>query len=179
VPDRQSLSLQIVECYSCRQQHGAVELKAFAKPPEPWTHFYVCPTNGDPVPVALKMRNGNAIEYLRKVVADLDTAQVRGRWLSAIFYIQEDGGVMLLHNQFDWPHKAFETAIDLFKQQAAKSGGLPEAGPLPIGTPPKPGDVVKIPLAQLFNRNGNGQQQPDSANDQAAGASAKAADGPA
>lgn len=126
-------TIQIVQCYSCGEQHGAVQLQPYVKPSPPWTHWFCCPTNGDPVPLTLIYQENQpeqAVELNRRVVSDFAKAYGNGRWLAAIFFVDGDkvySGI----NASEWPHKEYETALALLQQHAEKHGGLPKPEPLP------------------------------------------------
>lgn len=130
------LSLHVLSCYSCGQQHENISLHQFSKPNPPWTHWFTCPISGDPVCMTVVLKGETPVEQCRKVIADLDRAMIAGRYLSAIFYMSAKDRVTLQWVSEDFPHKEYETCQKLLADECAKQGGLPApVGPLPRANP--------------------------------------------
>lgn len=142
---KRALTLQVLTCYSCGEKHDGVALHAFNKPAEPWSHWYSCPTNGDPVPLSVGFKDELPVEYPRRVIGDLDRAMQHGKFLAVIFYVDAKGVVYCQWNAQDFPHAAFEACQKLFAEQCAKNGGLPAPlEPLPRANNSRTFDASKL-----------------------------------
>jgi hypothetical protein len=106
--DRQNITVH--QCAACDGRHENIEVHDFNRPRPPFTHWYTCPALGDPVPLCLAMlKSGEAIELNGPVCQALAEAQIAGRFLVAVFFVQ-DGVLMLRRTTYKFPAvEYFET----------------------------------------------------------------------
>ena len=88
--------LTVHKCAACDGKHEGIVMNEYTRPPAPFTHWYNCPTIGDPVPVALAMmHNGAGLELNGPVCQALAAAQVAGMFLAMVCY--HDDGKLRMH----------------------------------------------------------------------------------
>jgi hypothetical protein len=99
--DRQNLNVH--QCAACDGQHENIEVHDYNRPQPPFTHWYMCPTLGDPVPIALAMlKEGQALELNGPICQALAEAQIAGRFMVAVFMIK-DGQLLLRRTTHKFP----------------------------------------------------------------------------
>lgn len=103
--------LTVHKCAACDGKHEGIVMSEYTRPPAPFTHWYDCPTLGDPVPVALAMMtNGGGMELNGPVCHALAAAQVAGRFMVMVCY-HEDGKLRMRVTTNKFPTgDYFETA---------------------------------------------------------------------
>lgn len=84
--------VRIQECAACGASHADVALTEYNKKIGPFTHWYACPTLGDPCQLALLSLNGeDGIELSGPICAALTEAQFAGRYMVAIWFLDAEG----------------------------------------------------------------------------------------
>lgn len=151
--------LDLEQCYCCGDKHWSVQLTPYRHDNTPYTHWYNCPKNGDPVPMTIEMRKDGPVEINRKIVRDLDEALAHGNFMCAIFFVGKDGKIQLRWHTHLFPHSQFdETAAVLARHNTANGGIAKPTEPLPRGKPRS--QTFKIPQ-ELFRQPapaaGNGE----------------------
>lgn len=87
--------VNVHKCGACDNRHDDIEIKEFARQLPPFTHFYICPNVGDPVPLTLAMMSdGNGMELHGPTMQSLACARMAGRWIAVVGYI-EDGKLLI------------------------------------------------------------------------------------
>lgn len=129
-PLRSGAFLRIIDCYSCHGGHDHQPITPYRTENPPWTHWFLCPTNNEPVPMTISLKNDSPVETSRKILADLDEAFGNGAMLCAIFFPVR-GKLELRWHTNKFPHSQFEPAVNLLREHHEKHGGLPAPTPLP------------------------------------------------
>ena len=151
--------LVIHDCYSCHERHDHVAVTPYRTDNSPWTHWYACPTNGDPVPMTIQVKGENPVEVCRRIMRDVDEALAAGSLMSAIFYVGRDGKLKMRWMTDKFPFGYFDETSRLLAEHNAKNGGITKpVEPLPRAQPHK--QVFKVP-EELFRQQppgpGNGE----------------------
>lgn len=147
--DTTGQKLNVTNCPSCDAPHQDLEISSFNKHTPPWTHWFTCPSTGDPVPLTLVMVDPKSgIEVNNVIIRNLVHAQQRGAYMVSIFRI-EDGQVKLDRTTFNFPTGDFVNCISLLKADLEREIGPPQAVPL------KDADD-QAPLVNLFGNPGGG-----------------------
>jgi len=107
--------LSIRECAACGGQHADLEIHEYKHRTPVGTHWFICPTTGDPVGLTLVMMDGqNGLEVHERIVLSLIEAQKSDSYLSAIFRIDE-GLVKLTRTTHNFPTGDFSKCLGLLK----------------------------------------------------------------
>lgn len=138
-------NLTVHKCAACDGKHEAIQMREFTRPPHPFTHFYLCPTLGDPVPVALAMMHaGTAMELRGPVCQGLAAAQVCGRFMAVIFWHDDENKLRMYFHEEKFPMgDYFETAdqkgvMGMLKQQLEANAGTLQQQAMRRAQTPKP-----------------------------------------
>lgn len=137
--------LDVHKCAACDGRHDAIQVQSFNRPVQPYTHWYQCPTLGDPVPISIAMLTaGDAIELDGPVCQALAEAQIAGRWLVAVFHIDVDGRLILRRSSQKFPtgdllqsaeHKG---CIGLLKENFEQEVGTQQPQEMRTAATPRP-----------------------------------------
>ena len=122
--------LSIAECPACDGKHAGLEIHQFNRPSGPFTHWFTCPSQGDPVPLSLMMlKDGEGFELNTKVCQAVAAAQMSGRYLIAVFYINHDNNLLLERTTHKFP------PADFFESKESKGvmGLLRESLEMEVG----------------------------------------------
>lgn len=130
--------MSINDCPACGGKHTDLIIKESNRPSAAGTHWYLCPTLGDPCFVTLAaVQTGEAIELDGPVCQALARAQMSGQWLVMVAHMQQDGSFRYNRMAFKFPHAKFEELIGHFSKDLGSEIGplqpakMAEAGPLP------------------------------------------------
>jgi hypothetical protein len=123
-------NITVHQCAACDGRHENIEVRDYNRPQPPFTHWYMCPNLGDPVPIALAMlHDGQALELNGPVCQALAEAQIAGRFLVAVCMIK-DGKLLLRRTTHKFPAaEYFET-----KESAGVMGTLRKNLEQEVGT---------------------------------------------
>lgn len=139
--------LNIQNCFACDGSHQGVEIHTFATAAnQPWTHWYQCPTCGDPVPLMLVQRKAKLVEVDNAIIHQLVEAQESGRYMVAIF--RPGGQLQLARTTQNFPIDQFSDAVGELQRNLDREVGPPEQKPLERAAP--------APLVNLFNEAAEG-----------------------
>ena len=171
-------NLTVQKCAACDGKHEAIQMREYARRPVPFTHYYLCPTLGDPVPVALAMMtNGGAMELSGTICQALAAAQVSGRFMVATFWLDDDRRLrMHLHEQkfptgdyFEDVENGRKGVLGLLREQFEKTTGTLQQQAMRRAATPKP---IRELFGNAAPQQGVDQQQfkipPESADAMAA-----------
>ena len=130
--------MSINDCPACGGKHTDLTIKESNHPGAAGTHWYLCPTLGDPCFVTLAaMDNGEVIELEGRVCQMLARSQMSGQWLIAGAFQKPDGRFEFWRHSFKFPHGHFPELIKMFRENLEAEIGplqpekMAEAGPLP------------------------------------------------
>lgn len=144
------LSVNVVECPACGQKHEALDIQSFKTASPPWTHWYTCPVNGDPVPITLDTKGSVPIEVNNTIIQSLVKAQETGAYLTAVFR-SKDGEVILERTSHQFP-TTFESkdgkssTFDDVLSQLLRDDLRKDIGPPPRKEPLAIADVKAEPI---------------------------------
>lgn len=140
--DTAEMQLKIENCYSCNGPHEGLACHGYKTGHAPFTHWYTCPTTGDPCTLTLKHRKNQNAELNRDVLGALTEAQQAGTFMVIICFVEE--GVMQYRRMtFAFPHNFFHNVATDVKVDLEKEIGPPPAGDMEAGDPK--------PLTNLFS----------------------------
>lgn len=107
-------SLNMRQCPSCDGSHEAIIVKELAKPAGSFTHWFSCPNTGDPVSLSLAMlKSGGGIELNGPVCQSLAEAQMAGRWMIAIWHIDQNNAIQCSKHSTKFPVGDYFTQKDI------------------------------------------------------------------
>ena len=162
--DVRGSKLNIRKCPACDAAHQNLVVNEYNKPQGVFTHWFHCPTIQDPVSVSLLMlRSGDAIELSGPVCQSLANAQVAGRYLAVVFYVDEEGKLHMERTTSNFPVADFYETKDRpgcigmlrksFEDEVGKQAPqtMSRARPKPLRT--LVGDAVNA--AEEEDRNGD------------------------
>ena len=184
LPEQQ---VSIHKCAACDNRHDVVELHEYGRIQPPFTHWYECPTLGDPVPVTIGMMgDGTGMELSGPTMQSLARAAKSGRWMAVVFYVEDtDQGRMVkmeTHTQRfprsdffeDGDHKG---CLGLLREWCERDAGVqapqamqPAKRPVPLrslnGNAAPEAEKQRIPLNSLMNRVSESMKPADGTNGQ-------------
>lgn len=100
--------LSVQHCEACDGRHEGLQVFSYVRPRTVHTHWYKCPTVGDPVPISLiGLSDGRGILIDSDVCRALVNAQLAGRWCVAFFIVTADGQLTAQHKTHRFPHGDF------------------------------------------------------------------------
>jgi hypothetical protein len=131
-------------CAACQGSHRDIDIHEFQTPQRPWTHWYTCPTLGDPCPVALaQMRNGEGMNLDGDVCQSLAAAQQSGQWLVAVFWIDEERRIQCRRSVNKLPLSDVPRIVQMFKDSCQEIiGGA--AQPEQMAEAPKLSPIMSL-----------------------------------
>lgn len=129
------MQVRIPKCSACGQEHPDVEVGALATPQQPFTHWYQCPTNGDPVLLALLTVEDQAPEVIHAQILQAVTRCMLAKKYLIAFFRVEAGQVWCDPPVYDgWPDGDFDAAIrllaDQFEKLKPQPSEMPKADPI-------------------------------------------------
>lgn len=147
-------TVSVHECQACDSHHDGVEIRQLQRQLGMFTHFYTCPTLGDPVYCCLAMlKGGSAIELNGPICNALAEAQLCGRFVVAVGYYDAQGGLRVFKSSHKFP------VVDYFETPEHKNfmGNLREIFEREVGQPvPQPMREAPLPKP-LVNLLGKGR----------------------
>jgi len=109
-------------CYACDAMHNALPLHAYKRSVPPWSHWYTCPTLGEPVSLTIVTDGKGNVEIANSVLRSLADATRCGRYMVAIWYL--DGGkIMMTRTTCEYPQGEFAASVRLLDSDLAKEAG--------------------------------------------------------
>ena len=143
--DTTGQKLNVTQCAACDGPHESLDVQSFKRLTPPWTHWFMCPSTNDPVPLCLVMKDAEqGIEVSSTIVSKLIQAQVTGSYLVAIVR-RNDDKLQLDRVTHNFPTNDFAGAVKLLDDDLTKEVGPPEAGTMQQARP--------APLVNLFQQN--------------------------
>lgn len=142
-------SLNIRHCYACDGIHHQLEVKQFNTSRPPWTHWFICPTTGDAVPVTLVIHGQAFLEVNNDILRKMVVAQATGEFLVAIFSMHRNNREKPISMEWvseNFPIAEMRTCAKIFGEDLQRQYGPPAAEPMAQATPQK-----MEPLTRLFN----------------------------
>lgn len=89
--DARGVPFNISKCGACDGSHEHLTIMEYARQPGPFSHWFVCPNTGDPVNVTLgTLPSGEGLEFNGAVIQDLAKAQMAGRYMAIICYVEAE-----------------------------------------------------------------------------------------
>lgn len=89
--DARSLGINIHNCGACDGSHECLQVNEYARPLAPFTHWFMCPNTHDPVNLTLgMMKSGEGLEFHAGIIQDLAKAQIAGRYMVIVCYVDAD-----------------------------------------------------------------------------------------
>jgi len=93
--DVKGRTVGIKKCDSCDGAHEGVAMQAFVRQNSPFTHWFTCPVTGDAVPVSLVgLTSGDAINLESRVLQRFVEAQISGRYVVLVSFVNAEGKLM-------------------------------------------------------------------------------------
>lgn len=135
--------LDVRHCPVCDGMHNGLPVTAFAKQTPPWTHWFTCPTTGDPVPLTLVMMSPDrGIEINNVLIRALVHAQSTNAYMVAIFRV-EDGQIKLDRTTHNFPTGDFVNCVTLLRQDLDREMGPPQQT-IPLQPAVNPNPVINL-----------------------------------
>jgi hypothetical protein len=144
-------TIDIHLCDACGGEHEAVKLHPYAMPKPPFTHWYSCPANTDPVPLAVMNHASGPVQLHTKVIRDLVMAQLHGPMLVYIASVV-NGRVIKTRHCFSFPKELYADVYGWLQEDLDKDSGVLPAPTAPlrranlrdvlVATPPPVADAV-------------------------------------
>lgn len=133
---------KIERCAACGEGHE-VEAKTVNARRALYTHWYECPTNGDPVSFRISQAGENTRVIMDAIAKSLETADAADAFLVAVFHpFDSSQRVKLFRHTHNFPHHLFSKCVDTLRQNLDQEAGeLPEVE-LPMGVPRRRRDIT-------------------------------------
>jgi len=166
-------TIDLLECFSCGSKHEKIPLHEYNLPNPPWTHYFTCPTSGDPVSIATAEVAGKPTIIHQDVANFLAVAKRAGHYLVAVFHKPEIGSITEQHplklsmrtEEFDlsWGETAWVMLRDELRKMRDQELGI---DPVDENDYPRPTpiDPSTLPGLNLFSANDEIQEIADEAN---------------
>lgn len=121
-------TIDIDTCPACRQRHEEVKLHPYVNAQPPFTHWYSCPENTDPVPLTIAMHNGLPNVLNSGILRNLIQAHLHGNYLVMITSLPQGAARLVTHRhtlnfQRD---RAAEATSWVLSELEAEAGVLPK-----------------------------------------------------
>lgn len=158
--DARGMGIRVTNCGACDGTHDDLKVNEYARPLGPFTHWFMCPTLHDPVNLTLAMlKTGDGLELDGPVCRKLAEAQIAGRWMVIICYVDSSGGADALKYQRNG-HKFPSGDVYPSKQSKGLVGLLMEDLEREFGPaqPVEMKQVVPHPLRSLLGKAENAVQ---------------------
>ena len=114
---------ELVECHeynATSASHGGTKL---------WSHWFTCPTTGDPVSVLIQIDDGKVYEVEPEIIGSIMQARKAGKYVVAVFRQEPAGNGMWITHCTQHPHDFltdhFGTCVNLLKDAFDKVVGPP------------------------------------------------------
>ena len=151
------MAVRIPTCPACGEEHTDVPVKSLTTAQPPFTHWFSCPVNGDPVPMSLLMVDDKtAVAVHNRILQAVVQCLVARRYLIAFFRV-EQGRIYCDPPIFDeFPTGDFGRAIGLLYAQLKvtldrQDLDIPaEHGLLEQAKAPMPTAPALLPKVKLF-----------------------------
>jgi len=155
-------TIDLLECFSCGSKHEKIPLHEYNLPNPPWTHYFTCPTSGDPVSIATAEVAGKPTIIHQDVANFLSVAKRAGHYLVAVFHKPEIGSITEQHplklsmrtEEFDlsWGETAWVMLRDELRRMRDQELGV---DPVDENDYPRPTpiDPSTLPGLNLFSDN--------------------------
>lgn len=134
-------SVNIRQCPCCDGSHDGLDVREFAKSQGPFTHWFLCPTLGEPVSISLLMlSSGEGLELNGAVCQSIAKAQLSGRYLIAVFVISAEGKLELHRTSQKFPTGDFEECVNMLRKNLSSETGpaqplqMQRGRPMPLRT---------------------------------------------
>lgn len=150
------MTVRVPRCAACGQQHDDVIVRPLATPQAPFTHWFSCPVNGDPVPLSILMVDDQtAVAVHNQILAAAVRCLLARRYMIAFFRVEQ--GKLTVEEVFDeFPNGDFGRAVGLMYKHLLqrldrKTLDVPLAdGLLEASSAPMPTAVAPAPRVRLF-----------------------------
>jgi hypothetical protein len=143
VPLVGSIVLDSHSCFSCGGKHSQIECKPYSKDNPPYTHFYLCPTTGDPVGIAIVVSNNIRMELHDKAVRDIFEAQGKPLMFIVARMTKANEVTVTVHNE-SFPFARYEDVVRLTAITLKKM--------MPPEKPSEPLPLADAGLMAMFGR---------------------------
>lgn len=132
--------ISINDCPACHSGHVGLKITEYNAPRGPFTHWYLCPSLGDPCNISLAaMKNGQGMELDSDVCQALAIAQQAGRWMVAIWWIHDNGETLsMVRPTYKFPIVEFEHAVRLLREKCQQEIGPPQPDVMQAADHPQP-----------------------------------------
>ena len=120
------------ECGSCGKSHSISAINKYSTPQPPYTHWYICPTTGDPCGASIVSQNGKEQTINASVLSRLATAHACENFLVAICWV-DNGKLKYTRQALSFPHRFFHDCAEHVRQDLESEVGPPQpAEPMAI-----------------------------------------------
>lgn len=125
----------VTECSSCGSRHDQMEIRRYTNPQPPFTHWFTCPTTGDPCQVSITSYQGQPVSVAGEVLEMLAQAAVSGRYIVAVGRV-EDGLIHSRRKSVNFPTGDNRIFIADLKKMLDAELDLPEEREMERANPP-------------------------------------------
>lgn len=129
--------LSIMHCYSCKGPHEKIPVYPYMTPHPPYTHYYICPSTGDPTGLAIVPSKDGLVEVNGEILALLSEAQQSDSFMIVVYWHAE-GRVQFRRQSHKFPTTELQTCKGMILEDFEKQVGPPAHTPLQEVEPPKP-----------------------------------------
>lgn len=156
MPETDETHINVGRCPACSKSHERVLLAELKSGHGPFTHWYQCPELGDPVQTTIVVFDeGQHSEVNKEIVASAVNAQKAGRYLWAIFHLDEKDKLFITSGWQNFVSARIDDAGRLLVEDFRRRVDAP-----PPQIPLK--RVGKLPpMVNLFGAKGNDQPPKD------------------
>lgn len=143
-----SETISILECFSCGAKHDDLPINELNCGQPPYTHWYTCPTSGDPAHFTIGHIDGKRMPMNHDVMHFLNVAHGYGKYIVAIGYetSPKDMIVAVITEVFTTARfeEFVETIRTNFRESHDLMEGLPDDRPQPVEGTLKPMSEVNL-----------------------------------
>lgn len=139
--------IKILECHACGGLHNDVEIHEYNHPCGSFTHWYSCPTSGDPVSLTISSGTGlESVSIPPDLMRKVREASRVNRYLACIFWVDEslpkDDQLQHTQESNNFPTKDYLPCVRWLEQQLLQAGGPLDNNTLPEAT--ERGPIVSL-----------------------------------
>jgi hypothetical protein len=142
-------TIDIECCCACAERHEGINLHPYVNAQPPFTHWYSCPKNNDPVPLTVVNHQTGPVQLSHRVIRDLVMATMHG---SALVFIASEvsrGRLMYNRHSLSFDKSNYGKCLEWLQQDLDK-----DAGVLPAPVAP----LRKADLASIIGRSATPQE---------------------
>lgn len=132
------MEVTVSQCPSCKSHHGTTPVTRYLEERHPWTHYFSCPTTGEPVNVSVVFdEHGKIINLNSDLMQWIVEASRDGVYLASIWHLKNGLPVMRRQTK-QFPTAHFQECWRQLQDNLSTEIGPPPQQPMQRAPDPEP-----------------------------------------